>query len=165
MAGRMGSEFVAVRKWRPRQKEQAMPGIVVGVDGSEHSQPALEWAMKEAAVRHVPLTVLAVHQVAASYWTGSPIVYPADTPEAEKARQSAEETVSQTAGRLGDASPASVTVRAVNGVAARELISASQDADLIVVGRRGGGGFVGLMMGSVSSQVSHHAACPVVVIP
>ena len=165
MAGRMGSEFVAVRKWRPRQKEQAMPGIVVGVDGSAHSQPALEWAMNEAAVRDVPLTVLAVHQVAASYWTGSPIVYPADTPEAEKARQAAEEAVRQTAARLGAASPASVTVRAVNGVAAQELISAAEDADLVVVGRRGGGGFAGLMMGSVSSQVSHHAACPVVVIP
>ena len=165
MAGRMGSEFVAVRKWRPRQKEQAMPGIVVGVDGSEHSQPVLEWAMTEAAVRHAPLTVLAVHQVAASYWTGSPIVYPADQPETEKARQAAEEAVRQTAGRLGDAQPASVTVRAVNGVAAQELIKASQDADLVVVGRRGGGGFAGLMMGSVTSQVSYHAACPVVVIP
>jgi nucleotide-binding universal stress UspA family protein len=161
----MGSEFVAVRKWRPRQKEQAMPGIVVGVDGSEHSQPALEWAMNEAAVRHAPLSVLAVHQVAASYWTGSPIIYPADQPEAEKARHAAEEAVNQTAARLGGAGPASVTVRAVNGVAAQELINASRDADLIVVGRRGGGGFAGLRMGSVSSQVSHHAACPVVVIP
>jgi nucleotide-binding universal stress UspA family protein len=44
-----------------------MPGIIVGVDGSGHSQRALEWAMKEAAIRHAPLTVLAVHQALASY--------------------------------------------------------------------------------------------------
>jgi len=39
-----------------------MSGIIVGVDGSGHSQRALEWAMKEAAIRHAPLTVLTVHQ-------------------------------------------------------------------------------------------------------
>jgi nucleotide-binding universal stress UspA family protein len=142
-----------------------MPGIVVGVDGSEHSQQVLEWAMKEAELKQAPLTVLAVHQVAGSYWTRSPIIYPADLPDQEKSRQAAEEAVSQAAGRLGAAAPASVTVQAVSGLPAQVLIDASKDADLIVIGRRGGGGFAGLMMGSVSSQVSHHAACPVVVIP
>ena len=141
-----------------------MPGIVVGVDGSEHSQQVLEWAMKEAELKQAPLTVLAVHQVAESHCTRSPIVCPADLPEQEKCRQAAEEAVSQAADRLG-AAPASVTVRAVSGLPAQVLIDASKDADLVVIGRRGGGGFAGLMMGSVSSQVSHHAACPVVVIP
>ncbi len=141
-----------------------MPGIVVGVDGSEHSKPVLEWAMQEAAVRHAPLTVLTVHQVVGSFWTGTPTIYPADQSEAEKARQAAEEAVSQVASRLGDAAPDSVTVRALNGVPAQELINASRDADLVVVGLRGGGGFAGLQMGSVSSQVARHAACPVVVV-
>ncbi len=141
-----------------------MPGIVVGVDGSEHSKPVLEWAMQEAAAHHAPLTVLTVHQVAGSFWTGAPTIYPADQPEAEKARQAAEEAVSQVASRLGDAAPASVTVRAVSGVPARELVNASRDADLVVVGLRGGGGFAGLLMGSVSEQVARHAACPVVVV-
>ena len=141
-----------------------MPGIVVGVDGSEHSQQVLEWAMKEAALKQAPLTVLAVHQVAGSYWTRSPIIFPADQPDQEKSRQAAEEAVSQAAGRLGVAA-ASVTVQAASGLPAQLLIDASRDADLVVVGRRGGGGFAGLMMGSVSSQVSHHAACPVVVVP
>lgn len=141
-----------------------MPGIVVGVDGSEHSLRTLEWAMKEAALHHAPLTVLTVHQVAGSYWTGSPIIYPADQPEEEKSRHAAEEAVSQAASRLGDAASATVTVRAVSGIPAQELINASHDADLLVVGSRGGGGFAGLRMGSVSSQVVHHAACPVVVV-
>jgi len=141
-----------------------MPGIVVGVDGSEHSLRTLEWAMKEAALQHAPLTVLSVHQVAGSYWTGNPIIYPADQPEEEKSRLAAEEAVSQAASRLGDAAPAPVIVRAVSGIPAQELITASRDADLLVVGSRGGGGFAGLRMGSVSSQVVHHAACPVVVV-
>jgi len=120
--------------------------------------------MQEAAAHHAPLTVLTVHQVAGSFWTGAPTIYPADQPEAEKARQAAEEAVSQVASRLGDAAPASVTVRAVSGVPARELVNASRDADLVVVGLRGGGGFAGLLMGSVSEQVARHAACPVVVV-
>jgi len=53
-----------------------MPGIVVGVDGSADSQSALEWAMTHAVLEHAPITVLAVHQVAATAWTGDPIIYP-----------------------------------------------------------------------------------------
>jgi nucleotide-binding universal stress UspA family protein len=141
-----------------------MPGIVVGIDGSEHSQRVLGWAMREAALRQAPLTVLTVHQVAGSHWTGNPVVYPEDRPVQEQARQAAEEAVAKAASQMGDARPPSVTVRAVSGLAARELIEASQDADLVVVGSRGGGGFGGLLMGSVSSQVVHHSACPVAVI-
>ena len=47
-----------------------MPGIVVGVDGSGHSQRALEWAMDEAAIRHVPLSVLTVHPAIVGYFGG-----------------------------------------------------------------------------------------------
>ncbi|HLQ57475.1 MAG TPA: universal stress protein [Streptosporangiaceae bacterium] len=140
-----------------------MPGIVVGVDGSEHSQLALEWAMKEAALRHAPLTVLTVHQVAGSYWSGTPTIYPADQPEVEKVREAAEAAAQEAAGRLA-AQPASVITRAVSGLPAMELINASHDADLVVVGSRGGGGFGSLLMGSVSNQVVNHAACPVVVV-
>jgi len=67
--------------------------------------------------------------------------------------------------QAGGPAPASVTVRAVSGLPAEELVKASSDSDLVVVGSRGGGGFARLRIGSVSSQVMHHAACPVVVIP
>lgn len=120
--------------------------------------------MREAALRQAPLTVLTVHEVAGSYWTGNPIVYPGDRPMQEQARQAAEEAVAKAASQMGDARPPSVTVRAVSGLAAGELIEASRAADLMVVGSRGGGGFGGLLMGSVSSQVVHHSACPVAVI-
>ncbi len=141
-----------------------MNGIVVGIDGSEHSQHVLEWAMREAALQHAPLTVLTVHEVASNQWTGNPLIMVEDRPEQEKARQAAEELVAKVASEIGATSPASVTVRAVSGLAAKELIAASDGADLVVVGTRGDGGFAGLLLGSVSNQVTHHASCPVVVV-
>ncbi|MGD0924495.1 MAG: universal stress protein [Streptosporangiaceae bacterium] len=142
-----------------------MAGITVGVDGSHGAHHALEWAMKEAAAHHAPLTVLTVHEVASNGWTGNPIILPPDEIDLEKTRHAAEEAVAEAAGRLGESRPASVTVRAVNGFAAQELINASRDADLVAVGSRGTGGFARLMLGSVSIQVVEHAYCPVVVVP
>jgi nucleotide-binding universal stress UspA family protein len=142
-----------------------MPGITVGIDGSDGAHRALEWAMKEAAARHAPLAVVSVHEVPASGWTGNPVILSPDDAAVEKARHAAEELVAKAAAQLGESQPLSVTVRAVNGFAAQELIEASRDADLLVVGSRGVGGFARLMMGSVSDQVVHHAYCPVVVVP
>lgn len=142
-----------------------MAGIVVGVDGSPNSERALNWAMKEAAAHHAPLTVLAVHEVSKGYWSSGPVTGPADDGLLEKLRRSAEEMTATAATGIGGAGPASVNVRALSGFAAKELIDASQGADLVVVGSRGGGGFTRLLMGSVSSQVIDHAACPVVVVP
>ncbi len=141
-----------------------MPGIVVGFDGSAHSERSVEWAMKEAALRHAPVTVLAVHPVAVSAWTLTPITYPADEGEVDKARTAAQETVDKVASQQGGERP-SVTVRALSGVPAEELIKAGEDADLLVVGSRGSGGFGRLLLGSVGSQVTQHAPCPVVVVP
>jgi len=142
-----------------------MSGLIVGIDGSHDSHRALEWAMQEAAARHAPLTAVAVHNVAASGWTGNPIILPADEPALVEARQAAQELVTKAAAGLDGTKPASVTVRTVNGFPAQELIEASRDADLLVVGSRGGGGFARLMLGSVSDQVVRHAHCPVVVVP
>jgi nucleotide-binding universal stress UspA family protein len=146
------------------RQEAAMPGIVVGIDGSAHSQRSLEWAMKEAALRHVPLTVLAVHPVALSAWTRAPITYPVDAEEVENAKSAAQESVDKVASQIGGERPA-VTVQSVSGSPAEELIKAGEGADMLVVGSRGSGGFGRLLLGSVSSQVTHHAPCPVVVVP
>lgn len=141
-----------------------MPEIVVGVDGSTGSHGALTWAAKQAALQHGALTVLTVHPVVASAWTGNPVIMGQDKPEQEKARQAAEEATAKVTSELGDQQPASVTVKALNGFVAQELIDASKDADLLVVGSRGGGGFAALALGSVSTQVVGHAHCPVVVV-
>ena len=121
--------------------------------------------MRQAAAVHAPLTVLTVHEVAKSYWGDIPVTGPADPPLLEKLQQAAEEMTRKAVGQLGDAQPASVKVRALTGFVVRELVDASQDADLVVVGSRGGGGFGRLLLGSVSNEVVQHSACPVVVVP
>ncbi|HEX7162750.1 MAG TPA: universal stress protein [Trebonia sp.] len=143
-----------------------MPGIIVGIDGSAHSRRALEWAVSEAALRHAPLTVLTVNRALASYWSGDPVAYPGDPDLTKKARDAAQEETDSVLEKAGEGSqPPSVTVLAVTGLPAEELLIASDDADMLVVGSRGAGGFKRLLMGSVSTQVTHHAHCPVVVIP
>jgi nucleotide-binding universal stress UspA family protein len=142
-----------------------MPGIVVGIDGSEHSRHALEWAVREASVRHTSLTVITVHQPVVGYW-GGPVPFPDDPELAKKSLDAArEETDSVLEKARAAGMPSSVTVTAVTGLPAEGLLSAAKDADMLVVGSRGAGGFKRLLMGSVSTQVTHHAHVPVVVIP
>jgi nucleotide-binding universal stress UspA family protein len=142
-----------------------MPGIVVGIDGSHHATRALEWALKEGALERARVTVLTVHPVAASPWTGNPVLLEGDPEDQDKMLNAAEELTHKVAGQLGESRPPSVKVRAISGYPAKELIEASRDADLVVVGSRGAGGFAKLMVGSISSQVVEHAHCPVVVVP
>lgn len=141
-----------------------MSGIVVGIDGSGHSERALEWAAREAGLRHVPLTVIAVHQPVISYW-GSAVSYPEDHAITIRVRAEARELTDKVIDRLGENPPPQVNVTAVSGSPAEELLAAAGNADMLVVGSRGAGGFARLLMGSVSAQVTHHAHCPVVVIP
>ncbi len=144
-----------------------MPGILVGVDGSDHSRRALGWAIHEAAQHDVPLTVVAVRPAAVRpathiYWPMP--VLPEDSGDLEHARMAVREFVDKVANEIGETAP-EVTVNVVTGDAAEELIKASHDADMLVVGSRGSGGFAKLLLGSVSSKVTHHAACAVVVVP
>ena len=145
-------------------KEKAMSGIIVGVDGSGHSQRALEWAMKEAAIRHVPLTVLTVHEAIRGYFSGV-AVYPDDPARTEQARTAAQAETDKVLAALDGPRPDSVTVKAVHGFPVEELVNAGKDADMIVLGSRGAGGFTRLLMGSTASQVSQHAHCPVLIVP
>ncbi len=151
-----------------------MPGIIVGVDGSRCSQRALDWGMSEAAVRHVPITVVTVYQPAAGHW-GSAVPCPGDRARAgqaqagraraERARRTAQEAADKALAGLGGDRPVSVTVKAVSGNPGEQLLDAARDAAMIVVGARGAGGFARLLMGSVSTHLTYHARCPVVVIP
>jgi nucleotide-binding universal stress UspA family protein len=139
-----------------------MTGIIVGVDGSAHSRRALEWAVNEAAIRHAPLTVITVAQPALGHWG---VAYYREYQRlVDQARLVAEEAVNKTRAQLSDKKPASITIQAVSGIAAEEMIKAARNADMIVVGSRGAGGFARLLLGSVSTQIMHHANCPVVII-
>ena len=142
-----------------------MSGIIVGIDGSSHSHRALEWAINEAAIRHAPLTVLTVEQAVPGFW-GSPVLYPGDADLTEHARKLAQDETDAALGQFpAEARPPEVTVLAVTGIPAEEILGAAMNADMVVVGSRGAGGFKKLLMGSVSSTVAHHAHCPVVIIP
>jgi nucleotide-binding universal stress UspA family protein len=143
-----------------------MPGIVVGVDGSHHSRRALGWAMREAQQHGVPLQVVTVHPAPVRpatgiYW-GVPAL-PENSFDPELARVAVQQFVDEVA-KETETKP-EVTVSVVTGDAAEELVKASRDADMLVVGSRGSGGFARLLMGSVSSQVTHHAECPVMIVP
>ena len=142
-----------------------MPGIVVGVDGSLHARQALAWAMREAALRHAALTVLAVNPTMASPWTGNPLKAPNDSLIEDQMEEDVRNAIAKSASEIGQAQPSSLAVTVFSGFPAKALIEASRSADLIVIGSRGAGGFESLLLGSISSQVVHHAACPVVVVP
>jgi nucleotide-binding universal stress UspA family protein len=132
--------------------------IVVGVDGSENGRRALEWALDEAALRSA--TLVLVHgidlglSVAEPYGGGYML---------DQLQQSGQAALAEAAA-LASARGVPTETRMETGSAAYSLIDASQGAALLVVGSRGHGGFVGLLLGSVSAACVHHAHCPVVVV-
>ena len=145
-----------------------MPGIIAGVDGSDHSRTALAWAMREAVQHHLPLTIITVlpppvRPATRIYWN-IPEDLPDHSLDTEPARKALEQLADEVASGIGG-TPPEFTVIVATGDPAEELIRQSQDADMLVVGSRGSGGFAKLLMGSVSGKCTHHAACPVVVVP
>jgi nucleotide-binding universal stress UspA family protein len=140
-----------------------MSGIIVGVDGSAHSRKALEYAAKEAVAHHTGLTVLTVHQAVRDVY-GGVSTYPGDSAQTDKVRQAAQAETDQVLAGLAER-PESVTVKAVHGLPADEIVKAAEGADMVVMGSRGNGGFARLVLGSVATQVSHHANCPVLIVP
>jgi nucleotide-binding universal stress UspA family protein len=129
--------------------------IVVGVDGSRHSQHALAWAAHFAAAYGARLDVVAAWEYPQSYgWSAiAPEWSPAG--DMEKVLDNAVSSV------FGSHPPAGLDLQVREGGAAKVLLEASQNATMLVVGSRGHGGFAGLLLGSVSANVAEHASCPV----
>jgi len=138
--------------------QAAQRKVVVGVDGSGCSVLALQWAGYAASLLHAQLEVVMAWEYPPSFgWA-------AIAPEWDPA-QDAQKVLSETAEAVfGDTPPANVMLAAREGGAARVLLDESEDALLLVVGSRGHGGFVGLLLGSVSGNVAEHAPCPVLII-
>lgn len=136
--------------------------IVVGIDSSEASPRALAWAVDEGRLRGA--MVEAVHVWQLPVFVSSPfgaVLF--DTGDLEA---SAQAEFDGTVGAV-DATglPEQIVRTFVAGTPANALVEAAAGADLLVVGSRVRGGFAGLLLGSVSQQVTHHAPCSVVVIP
>jgi nucleotide-binding universal stress UspA family protein len=138
--------------------------IVVGVDGSDSALAALRWAIDEAQLTNQQLEVVAVWQPSDAYdaLTGVAIRSAQDM---EAARRADIDTMLSVADPTGLRSSMNVEPRVRSGNAAEELLRASTGASMLVVGARGRDGFVGLLLGSVATAVTHHSSCPVVVVP
>jgi nucleotide-binding universal stress UspA family protein len=145
--------------------ESKYHGIVVGVDGSPASDVATEWAARDAALRHLPLTVVhLLPSVETTPWVDLPI--PADywKERDQRAQRIVDDAMRVVADATSGAPDFPVSHRVVSGAAVPTLVDMSKDAEMLVVGCRGIGGVKGLLLGSVSSGLMHHAHCPVAVI-
>lgn len=139
-----------------------METITVGVDGSPGSIDALRWASHEAALRGAKVRAVTVWEYSYAYGGIEPaFVIPPETLEQE-ARAALEAAITSA---LPDPALAASVERVVSsGSPSKAMIDESEHADLLVVGARGHGGFLGLLLGSTSDQVVKHARCPVVVV-
>ena len=135
--------------------------VVVGVDDSRGGRAALRFAAEEAELRKAELHIVCAWSLPGGH-TGHG-AYPG--PLRDAVVEDAQCTLDTLAYEVSGTHPNVACVLAVGEPPpARALIEASRNADLVVVGSRGRGGFAGLLVGSVSAQVVHHAHCPVVVV-
>jgi nucleotide-binding universal stress UspA family protein len=149
-----------------------MARIVVGVDGSPGAAKALRWALAEARLREASLLVVhawmvpLIDALPEPWMIGSPPVGPSDEEVYAHLAAAAKSMLDDSLDQARSQEPRlEVEGEIVEARAAAALIAAAGDADLLVVGSRGRGGFAGLLLGSVSAQCVHHAPCPVVVVP
>ncbi|OFW58879.1 MAG: hypothetical protein A2133_02315 [Actinobacteria bacterium RBG_16_64_13] len=136
--------------------------IVVGVDGSEGAAIALDFAMKEAALRGSKLRLVSAWEIPASVLAS--VV--AGKEFYEEFRENAIRVARDAAALVGEREP---NVKheeiVVEGQAAKVLLENAGNAELLVVGRRGHGSFREMLLGSISRQVVVHAKCPLVIVP
>ncbi len=139
-----------------------MTKTIVGVDGSPAAAKAFAWALAHARPDD---TVVAFHT-----WQIPPVVgldagYYQPGNLREQAETFVEEFVADAVADIHlDVDGPEVATLVANGHVGQELVAASDATDVIVVGSRGLGGFRGLLLGSTSNYVLHHARCPVVVV-
>jgi nucleotide-binding universal stress UspA family protein len=135
------------------------PRVVVGVDGSATAQRALDWAVEEARLRQAVLEV--VHA-----WNPPSLAVPTMALDYGIFDDAAHAIVADALDQVDTSGLPGPVLRVIKvGTGGRVLVEQADGADVVVVGSRGRGGFTGLLLGSVSTQVAHHAACPVVVLP
>jgi nucleotide-binding universal stress UspA family protein len=138
--------------------------ILVGIDGSPAADRALAWALREARAHGA--TVVAVHawQPPLVYDGGfSPTpVLPPDVDFGDGAKEVLDDALARI---VGHEPGVIVESQVVEGAAGETLVTLAADCDLVVVGSRGHGSLLGMLLGSVSQHCAHHAPCPVVIVP
>lgn len=144
-------------------------GVVVGADGSPSSGLAVQWAAREAAMRHVPLTV--VHVAASLEVAASTLVWPAGlVPEKvleiqeKDARRVIADAIKVVEDSAAGGDRPEINSELFFGGPVPTLVDVSKEAQLVVVGCRGRTAQHRRLLGSVSTGLIHHAHCPVAVI-
>lgn len=151
-------------KRRRRSGDETDP-VVVGINHSDSAKAALRFALDEARLRQTTLRVVHAWQFGYVGTRDIEGVYPvfgANLSELHRAAQAALEATLAEA--VPDTAEVEIERRVVEGTPATVLAEESRDAGLLVVGSRGHGGLAGVLLGSVSQQVAHHASCPVVIV-
>jgi nucleotide-binding universal stress UspA family protein len=139
--------------------------IVVGVDQSTGAKAALCFALEEARLREATLRVVHAWQFGYIGATGLEGALPAVGGQLDDFRRAAAADLGVLIHEAaGDGDAVHVERRLEQGTPAAVLVDQSRDAELLVVGSRGHGGFASLLLGSVSQQCAHHAECPVVIV-
>lgn len=131
--------------------------IVVGVDGSAASIAALRYATRLATALALPITAVLA-------WTPPPMLPPHGSRPPSSSKAAARTLVDAVGLAYGTALPPGLRTEALRGPAARTLVEISDECAVLVVGSRGGGGFAGLLLGSVALACTTHARCPVLVM-
>ena len=140
------------------QNDVAAKRIVVGVDGSEQSIAALRWAARIASALGCGIDAVTAWEYPAAYgW----VMAPEGWPLADDSAATLERTIDKA---FGQHRPANLCAVCERGSARAVLLDASKDAEMLIVGSRGHGGFAGLLLGSVSAACAEHAYCPVLVV-
>lgn len=140
-----------------------MKTIVVGVDGSKQGEAALKVAAEEASLRGANLLVVSV-------WENPTLVAPLAAYATEAVKDfydAAVDIVRKAVAEAADLQPqVPAEGKVIEGQPAGVLLKECErtNAEMLVVGSRGRGGFTSLMLGSVSQQLAHHAPCPVVIV-
>lgn len=133
--------------------------ILVGVDGSESSREALRWAARFAKIDNAPITAVMT-------WNVSPVYGDTYFPDNWDPKGDAARVLTEAvdAAFEGLEKPADIELVVAQGQPTKVLLEEGENAQMIVVGSRGHGGFTGLLLGSVSSSVAAHSKCPVLVV-
>ena len=147
------------------RQEREREVIVVGVDHSAGAEAALRFALTEARLRKARLRVVHTWMLGATGAGWGLAAAPYITAEFSELGSAAEAALDATIQEVvADASDVQIERRVVQGAPASVLLDESRQADLLVVGSRGLGGFRGLLLGSVSQQCAQHAGCPIVIV-
>jgi nucleotide-binding universal stress UspA family protein len=141
-----------------------METIVVGVDGSNGALEALKFAAREAGLRKARLRIVSAWEIPPAVYAGG--FTPAlDQDTIDGFGEGAKKVVEQAIAQAKELEPGiEVEGGVAEAQAAEVLLDEAKEADLVVVGNRGLGGFGSLLLGSVSHQVVQHAPCPVTVV-